>query len=102
MAGHAEGGAGALPGRKLLALLPLGVSQVPRHPELGLDQHSPPGVGAFVTQCLNEANEEDFSSFQKMGETKEMGVYIGDDIVLYMIFGFVWWRLEFTMSMGVL
>lgn len=71
MADHAEGGAGALPGRKLLALLPLGVSQVPRHPELNHEQHSPPGVGAFVTQCLHEANEEDFSSFQKMGEARE-------------------------------
>lgn len=71
MVGHAEGGAGAIPGRKLLALLPLGVSQVPQHPELGVDQHSPPGVGAFVTQCLHEANEEDFSGFQKMGEARE-------------------------------
>lgn len=69
MAEHAEGGAGAHPGRKLLKLLPLGVSQVPRHSDL--EQHSPPGVAAFVMQCLNEANEEDFSSFQKMGEVKE-------------------------------
>jgi hypothetical protein len=71
MVGHAEGGAGALPGRKLLALLPLGVSQVPRHAELSHEQHSPPGVGAFVMQCLNEANEEDFSSYQRMGEARE-------------------------------
>lgn len=71
MAGHVEGGAGALPGRKLLALLPLGVSQVPMHPELSHEQHSPPGVGAFVMECLDEANEEDFSSFQRTGEARE-------------------------------
>jgi hypothetical protein len=71
MAGHAKGGAGALPGRKLLALLPLGVSQVPRHDELSHEQHSPPGVGAFITQCLKEANEEDFSAYQRMGEARE-------------------------------
>ncbi|KAJ4344776.1 uncharacterized protein N0V89_012520 [Didymosphaeria variabile] len=71
MAGHTEGGAGALPGRKLLKLLPLGVSQVPRHSDLHAEQNSPPGVAAFVTQCLKEATEEDFSSFHKMGEARE-------------------------------
>ncbi|KAF1974000.1 hypothetical protein BU23DRAFT_598600 [Bimuria novae-zelandiae CBS 107.79] len=72
MAGHAEGGAGALPGRKLLKLLPLDVTQVPHHPELHAEQaqHHPPALAAFVTQCLKEANEEDFSTFHRMGEAK--------------------------------
>ena len=73
MAGQVDGGAGALPGRKLLKLIPLNVNQVPRHPELHNEQssHLPPSVASFVTQCLKEANEEDFSTFQRTGEAKE-------------------------------
>lgn len=73
MAGLAEGGAGPLPGRRLLKLLPLNVNQVPLHPELHAKQaqRHPPALSAFVTQCLNEANEEDFQNFQKTGEARE-------------------------------
>ena len=73
MAGQVEGGAGALPGRKLLKLLPLNVTQVPQHPELHTEQesHILPSLASFVAQCLKEAKEEDFSTFQRMGEAKE-------------------------------
>lgn len=58
--------------------------------------------GDWLLVVVVEKWVEDRREGSEMGETKEIGVYIGDDIVLYMIFGFEWWRLEFTMSMGVL
>ena len=73
MAGHSQGGAGPLPGRKLLKLLPLNVNQVPYHPDLHADgaSHHPPALSSFLAQCLKEANEEDFSTFQRMSEARE-------------------------------
>ena len=73
MAGLPQGGAGPLPGRKLLKLLPLNVNQVPWHPDLHAQEatHRPPALAGFVKQCLNEASEDGLATFQKMGEAKE-------------------------------
>lgn len=74
MAGHSQGGAGPLPGRKLLKLLPLNVNQVPWHADLHAAEatHRPPALAEFVKQCLEEASEDGLATFQKTGEVREV------------------------------
>lgn len=76
--GMAESGAGDRgTTRRRLVLKPLGMNDIPPHPDLEGHQSNPPDLSTFLGELFAEAKAEDFSTFQKIGTLND---HISTDI----------------------
>lgn len=65
--------------KKLLRLVPLTPNDLPPHPDLQSHQSDPPSLESFLGNLAAEAQQEDFSEFQKIGTVKFKVTSAGKD-----------------------